>query len=348
MQTTGLWIHGMGLVSPLGDTARATAAAVRAGISRRMRGSQVDAEGEALVVAPVPEAALPPLVAAVGEPRRARLVRLATWALREAAAGLSEGEAVPLLLAAPEGHPRAPALDLAGVFAELAAQSGVALATNSRLVAPGRAGALLGLADAYAMTEDPAAPLVLLGGVDSLLDPELLKLFERDRRTLAAGARDGFAAGEGAAFLLLSRRRVVGGSRASLLVNLPGAGHEDGHMYARAPHRGDGLAAAVADATRGCARGSIRTVYAGLNGEHYGAREWQVAALRSSEAFAGDAAVEHPGDCLGDPGAAFGPMLVVLAAVALANRVCAGPALVWAASDGPQRAAVVVGAAGGE
>lgn len=349
MDVTGLWIHGMGLAGPLGDTAAATAVAVRAGISRRRSGALVNRAGEPMTISPVPEEALPPLAPELAgrEGRYARLLRLATWALREAAAGLPEGMAVPLLLAGPEEHPRLRFDPGPQLFADLQVQSGVAVqAELSGVVAPGRAGALLALAEAHALAGEAATPWVLVGGVDSLIDAELLAVLERDRRVLAAGARDGFAPGEGAAFLLLSRERDLGGSRARARIRLPGVGSEEGHMYARAPHRGDGLATAIEAATRTCAPGAIRTVYAGLNGEHYGTREWQVAAVRNGHAFAGDVAVVHPVDCLGDPGAALGATLLVLAAGALQRGYHGGPALVWAASDGPQRAAAVVDVGG--
>ncbi len=86
----------------------------------------------------------------------------------------------------------------------------------------------------------------------------------------------------------------------------------------------------------------MHTVYAGLNGEQDGAREWGVAALRSRDALADDLELEHPASSLGDPGAAMAPTLLALVATGLERGYCAGPALVWCASDGPLRAAAIV------
>jgi 3-oxoacyl-[acyl-carrier-protein] synthase-1 len=342
--TPTLWIHGLGVTSPLGDTAAATAAAVRAGISRRRQGARRNRQGQPMIVASLPDEALPPPAAdlSASTDHARRLLRIATHAAREASAAANA--ASPLLLALPEPHPDLPDLESQHFLADLQRQSGVPLdLARSALAAGGRAGALAALADAHALLGDPALSCVLVGGVDSLLEPSLLAALDRARRVHAVGVRDGFAPGEGAGFLLLSRRRELPGSRARCRVTLPGVADEPGHLYdPDEPHRGDGLAAAIAAATRGCESAAIRTVLAGLNGEHYFAREWGVAALRNAEKFAADLRLEHPVDCLGDPGAALGPTLVALAATALVKGYHAGPSLVWCASDGALRAAAIV------
>lgn len=337
MHPAGLWIHGIGVTSPLGDTARTTAAAVRAGLSRRMRGALTGRTGEPMVISSVPESALPPLAPElVDRPaRHARLLRLATHALREACRDLPDDITVPLMLALPEPPARVELGVADSVLDDLRIQSGLPLAPElGALAIPGRAGPLLALADAYAATDDPATPAVLVGGVDSQLDHDTLVALDRDRRVLAAGARDGFAPGEGAGFLLVSRHRRLGASQARMFVTLAGVAEVDVRQL-----RGDALARAIADASRGCA--AIHAVYAGLNGEYDGAREWQVAALRNRDALH-EAVVTHPADCLGDPGAALAPTLLALAVVGLEQGVIPGPALVWAASEGPYRAAAVL------
>src|SRR5436190_637255 len=72
------------------------------------------------------------------------------------------------------------------------------------------------------LATDPRVPAVLVGGLDSYLEPPLLDQLDDQRRLLGAGAPDGFVPGEGAAFVLLaapghaarlglaSRARLVG------------------------------------------------------------------------------------------------------------------------------------------
>jgi len=340
-----LWIHGIGLTTPLGERPAAVAAAVRAGLSRRSEGAVLNHNGDPMIVSRVPDEALPPLIDALADrpPQRRRLLRLATHALQQAVAALPDPPELPLLLALPEGHPALPPFDPGPLLADLRAQTGVPLdPRRSALTYRGRAGALAALADADVRLREPACPLVLVGGLDSYLDPELLAALDRDRRVHAVGMRDAFAPGEGAAFLLLSRQQLLPTARARILVSPPGLGHEPGHRHAAAPHLGDGLADALRAALHARPDASVHTVHAGLNGEHFGAREWSVAALRNRSTFADDLQIEHPADCLGDPGAAMGPTLVALVAVGLERAYCRGPALVWCAADGPQRAAVVI------
>jgi 3-oxoacyl-[acyl-carrier-protein] synthase-1 len=89
----------------------------------------------------------------------------------------------------------------------------------------------------------------------------------------------------------------------------------------------------------------VATTFAGLNGESFDAKLWGVARLRHADFFAPSMVLEHPADCFGDAGAALGAILLALAATALARGQRAGPALVWAASDGEARGCALLSAA---
>lgn len=348
MPPSGMWIHGVGLTTPLGERPAAVAAAVRAGISRRSESAFLNHNGDPMVVSQVPDAALPPLAGPLADrpALHRRLLRLATHALQQAVAHVlssNDPPEIPLLLALPEFHPKLPPFAPGSLLADLRTQCEVPLAlAHSAATHRGRAGALAALVDAHARKHDPRAPFVLVGGLDSSIDPELLAALDHDRRVQAVGVRNGFAPGEGAAFLLLSHRQTLPGSRARILVSRPALGHEAGHRHGDAPLLGDGLADAVREAVQGRPPASIQTVYAGLNGEQDGAREWGVAALRNREALADDHSLEHPASGLGDPGAAMSATLLALLATGLERGYCGGPALVWCANDGPLRAAAIV------
>jgi len=55
--------------------------------------------------------------------------------------------------------------------------------------------------------------------------------------------------------------------------------------------------------------------------------------------------IEHPADCMGDPGAAYGAIMLALAAHDIARGRCPTPCLVWAASDGEERAVALLSSA---
>jgi 3-oxoacyl-[acyl-carrier-protein] synthase-1 len=126
-------------------------------------------------------------------------------------------------------------------------------------------------------------------------------------------------------------------------------GHEFGHLYSAEAHRGDGLALAFRALFDSGPRGGpappkVGCVYAGLNGESYWAKEWAVAQIRCAERLAETLRVEHPADCIGDVGAALGPVMLGLAALELARGRVDGACLVWTGADRGQRVAALLSA----
>lgn len=122
---------------------------------------------------------------------------------------------------------------------------------------------------------------------------------------------------------------------------------EQGHRYSPAPLMGDGLTAAfqrLFAAVRGLP--PVRSVYAGMNGESLPAKEWSVAYLRNAGRFASEHELLHAADCIGDAGAALGPIQLALAAQALSNGHHEAPCLVWSTSDREARGAALLLAAG--
>ncbi|MBI5069875.1 MAG: hypothetical protein HZB56_16705 [Deltaproteobacteria bacterium] len=343
-------ILAVGIATPVGLDAAGAAAAIRADVCRFAAGKFRNRSGKPQVISRLDDKLLPPLhpdlaLGARGLPVRARLLRLATHALQEAAAGLDQP--VPLLLAAPEARAGVPDPVGSDLMAPLATQAGVALdLRSSRLYRQGGAAGLLALRDAVALLASGRATRVLVGGVDSLTDPGLLRALDAEKR-LTGASPDGFIPGEGAAFLLLGPAGAARRDKVPPLAAVLGvaAGVEKGHRYSEEPYLGEGLAgvfqllfaAQPAEPRVGC-------VYAGLNGESLGAKEWGVALLRSADRFADDFAVEHPADRLGDAGAALGPIMLALAALGIQAGQHPPRCLVWSTSDREPRAAALLGA----
>jgi 3-oxoacyl-[acyl-carrier-protein] synthase-1 len=216
---------------------------------------------------------------------------------------------------------------------------------HSRVVPAGRAAALVALELALeALGRDPARP-VIVGGVDSYLDLRLLASLEAEGRLLGSRVMDGFIPGEGAAFLVLGDMALASGQSSGVATAEAAASAADpGHRGGSEPALGEGLAQAL-DILRGRlakAPGPVGTTFAGLNGESFDAKAWGVARMRHADFFGPGMALEHPADCCGDTGAATGAILLALAAQALSTGQRAGPALVWAASDGESRACALL------
>lgn len=345
MSGDGVCICGVGMVTAVGGCAAQTTSSVLAGISRYSETDDEDTDAIG-TMALLPEDWLPPLhddLADAGlADREQRMLRLAGPALEEAMTGLPQRQKPALILAIPEAMPDVP-LEMGDEVLDhlFVHTSGTWNRAASLLVIAGRAGGLLALHSAISLL-DAGAEYALIGGVDTYLDAEVLSALEADDRLLTEGALDGFAPGEGAAFLLLGRREAVerDGLQALGYIRLPGLAQEPGHRYSEVPSRGDGLALAVSS---GIAEGDgrkIRTVLCSLNGEQIGAKEWGVAMIRNHDAFEADPAMIHPADCFGDPGAAAGPILIGLGTIAMRSGDLPGPALVWCASDAELRGAV--------
>jgi 3-oxoacyl-[acyl-carrier-protein] synthase I len=343
-------ILSTGMVTPVGLTARATAAAVRAGIVR-VKLLELPGTRREFFQGFLDEEHLPPLVDVLAScsssvsAHHQRLLRLTSGALQEAATGVARP--LPLLLALPERRPGLGEPPGPHFLELLRIQSGVPFdLQNSRLFPLGRAGGLVALAHAMRLLATGRVRGVLVGGVDTYMNQDLLRVMDGEGRLLTPGLSDGFIPGEGAALLQLSlpgegKRR---GHTPLARITSVGLGHEEGHRYSDKPYRGEGLSLAFRELFRnGYGRSNpVRCVYAGLNGENFWAKEWGVAYLRHSRNFAEPLRIEHPSECTGDPGAALGPLMVALAAVGLRKGYREGPCLVWCSSDREERAAVLV------
>jgi 3-oxoacyl-[acyl-carrier-protein] synthase-1 len=343
-------VAAVGMTTPVGLDGPSTAASVRAGVPRFAESGILDEHYEPFVVSAVPDSLLPPADDEDDLSTRARrMLRLALPALRQVAGAGADADRLPLLLALPEtppGHETAVGVDF---LTELADRTeGAFDIASSRAYPSGRAGALWALAEGISRLESGAAAELLVGGVDSLVDETVLRSMEREGRILAENVGDGFIPGEGACFLRLARGDGRTGSRREALAHIDAAatGRDSGHRYGSATYRGEALASAVQAALAGRSDGAnpIRSVFAGLNGEFLGAKEWGVAVIRNRLAFAEEFAISHPADCFGDTGGAHAALLLGLAALGLSAGTTPGPSLVWASSDLEDLGAAVLSA----
>ncbi|WIG99449.1 hypothetical protein KGD87_30425 [Myxococcus sp. SDU36] len=332
------------MVTPVGLNAPTTAAAVRAGIVRTRETSILDLRFHPFVAGfleAMPELALLP---ASFSYREERMLRLAVPALQEAAR--EAGKAV-LLLGLPEEQSD-PQRAGNAFLQELIHASGTRIEPGaSRSFPLGRAAGLWALAEAIQLISAGRAQDVLVGGVDSLVDPMVLAGLEADHRIAGTRPSDVFIPGEGAGFLWLAPAGTARRRRREALGEIfgMGVGREPGYRESLEPYLGEGLSAAFHEAFADMPRGeqhNVRTVYLSFNGESFWAKEWGVGHLRFQSRFDGNLRVEHPVENFGDPGAGLGPLMVGLATMALRRGYRQGPCLVSCSSDREERAAVLL------
>jgi 3-oxoacyl-[acyl-carrier-protein] synthase I len=340
-------VVGVGMTTPVGLTTAETAASVRSATMLFAETPIRDQRFEPFTLAEVMEDGLPQLVEQVGQTpgltsREARMLRLATMPLRECLKPLPPGTPAPgLVLALPEIQTTIP-LDGKRFLQLLARQTGNCF-NLKQCAAPhlGRAGGLAAIGQAADTIREGKARLILAGGVDTYRDLYVLGLLDLEKRVKSAIHLDGFVPGEGAAFVMLASPDAAREVGLTPLASVSPVfqGLESGHLYSPEPYRGDGLAMAVERlAASGAAGAPIAEVYSSMNGESHWGKEWGVSFIRNRAAFLPDHATHHPADCLGDTGAASGPLMLGLAVHGIQNHYRRSPALIYCSSDRGQRA----------
>jgi len=370
---TRLAITGIGAVTPVGLSAPASAAALRAGIARLgpiASSPEIGEDGE-LVPA---NGGRVPLEWLHGKPEDAlwpghqrweaaeplaevlyiddgpqRLVDLALPALREALARAGLRAGFPANCGLFVGLDEAE--DEAAVLGGIAGGMGGPRPGIAKAYRTGRAAALEAIHRAAERVERGEIAVAIAGGVDSLVRPSVYARLDAAERLASEANPQGVRAGEAAAFVVITKRADPSERAAELL----GSGIAD-ELTAGTdrPCQGDALSLAIRAARRGASDIRARPLaICDLNGDRYRALEWGLAMMRSlsdliwRDGGPGTGEFWHPADCTGDTGAAAGALCCVWAVEALRKGYARGEnVLVWGASDGPRRAALIVSRAG--
>lgn len=344
-----LAVTGLGLVTPVGLTAPAACAALRAGVTRIGELPGLDIPNAAGVLEPVTGGHAP--LVAEGTQGVGRLLQLALPALHEA---LAQARVPPDL-------PRTLIVGTAVPFAgdRLLEQGphlvgGLRLAASSeqyaaevRLIEGGRAAALTALREAAASFESQPLGLAVVGGVDSWIGRRALLSLRRQGRLREGARSSGMIPGEGAGFLVLESESSASrrGIPVLALVTALAGGRDATPLHE--PTSAQPLAEVLVQAAAGL-RSPVGLIISDLNGERARAHEWMLASSRAFETCAEPLRHWHPAGSVGDSGAAAGAVGLAWGVTALARGYARNPEiLVWGASDEGAREAAVLAAAGG-
>lgn len=331
-------IVAIGARTSLGRSSAASAAAVRAGISRVTEHPfLVDTQGEPVRTAF--DQALDP-----EQPVVERMCVLAEDALEQVTIPVGLGP-VPVLLALPEPRPGFCDDDARRVERHLARLQSGERPRRVTSVGRGHAGVLQALELAStALTEDGA---YLVGGVDSYCDLETLAWLSEHRQLMQSDARSSFFPGEGAWFALVMRESLRRQLRLSSLavVRSCATATEAALIKTDTENLGHGLCEAVRSCYRGGdgVGGVIDEVFSDINGERYRAEEWGLTVLRTAPWFRDPSAYVAPAAQWGDLGAATGIALAGLAVESWRRGYASGSlAMVVAGSEGGLRGAAIL------
>jgi 3-oxoacyl-[acyl-carrier-protein] synthase-1 len=329
-------VRSAGIVCGVGFSAPAACAAIRCGISG------VQETGFRLAGAPLLGVPIPFDDNIRG---RAKLLRMALLALDECLepARRELPADLPVVLCLPEAERPGRIRGLDGSFlADLRREAALMADAKgtSVVISSGR----VGIAAAVRHARDLMARGIeacAIVGVDTMLTAGTVAHYGAASRLLMARNSDGFIPGEAAAaVLLMSPRR----QRQGLAVSGMGLGQEPAPMDSELPLRGDGMTAAVkaALADAGVSYEMIDYRIADVSGEQYRFKEITLALARSMLVRRAELDLWHPAECVGEVGAAVGPMMLAVAATAGAKGYAPGPgALLHLSADGNQRAAIV-------
>lgn len=341
-----VYLASVGASTPVGRDAFSSAAAVRAGISGFTEHPHMeDTDGEPMRVAMAPwlEADCEGLD---------RFEALLIPALKQALAPIAERADPDLRVALAVGLPsKRPGL-APNLWDDLRVR--VAQQLPSRFAAEaafpvGHAAGLVGLRAAWPRVASGEFDACVVAGVDSYMEPETLEWLEQNDQLHGAGPLNnawGFIPGEGAGAVLLVTGTSLERLRLESLGRVldVGRGFEESRITTETVCIGTGLTTAFRGALTGLPPGAkVTDAFCDLNGERYRADEFGFATLRTREYFEAASDFVAPADSWGDVSAASGPLGLMLSVIASRKSYALGPyALVWASSEGGERAAALL------
>ena len=192
----------------------------------------------------------------------------------------------------------------------------------------GHAGAAMAIDAARAEASVSDEMLQLVIGVDSHHHPETFEWLERQRLLAGGDVRSGCFPGEAAAGLAFAHPRLRQRLGLPALAVLTGVGtaSESRGRDSETGTFGEGMGTALGRALAGSTfpEDAIDAVYLDINGERYRSEEWGFVAMRHSYALR---SVDYtaPADAWGDVGAASVPLLMILAARSWSRGYAPGP-----------------------
>lgn len=335
IEPEAIYIVGAGAQTPVGRSVLAAAAAVRCGISAYAEHPfMIDRRGEPMVVARAEwlEDALP---------LADRIATLAVDAAQEAlgplAAAVSGAEQQVHVHVALSGENLPAVTERHELLRRLTI--GVGLAHDARHpepIADGHAGGLLALENACRQLRRGEAPLCLVGGADSWIDPMRLEAIDSAGHLHSVNNSWGFTPGEGAGFCLITtgaQADRLGLRPLAELVSVATA-QETKLMGTQTICIGEGLTAAFRGALQGRpAAPRVAHCYCDFNGETYRAEEFGFTICRTRDGFEDPGSFTAAAECWGDVGAASGSLALTLPIAAWARGYAKGAVnLAWSSS----------------
>lgn len=331
-----LRVASSGMCCPVGFSARTARAAIRARLNRFMESEFVDEQAEPLVVSRLPLGDL------WGPRRIATIFEAALTDCVGIAPDFNPKATALLLLVAEQGRPGYNDAWAKVCMTTFEKVTGAALSADSRILPSGRAGLATALREAHKLLTGGLAHQVVVAGVDSYLNAETITHLLRKGRLLTGEVSEGFIPGEAAGTLLLGLESP--GQRGLHVLGI-GSAEETASIDNDEPVRALGLTHALREAlaASGYQMNDLHFRMADVSGEPLLFREAAMANTRLLDHRGGHFPLLHLADCIGETGAAIGPLSLAYLTDAMARGYVPGTrAVLHLSNDGGTRAAVVV------
>ena len=323
-------ITSMGMACPLGLTADASCAAIRAGLDRFQELPYKDDQGEQL------KGSLLTALGATTSARR-RWLPLLRYAIGDALRELRLPSDVHLMLVLPKRPER---LDL--FVRDLADVLGAEIPTHrSHFFVGGPCAAYEAIEAARHLLAQRQTTAVMVAAADSLISGRVLLDWSRQRRLLTRDNSDGLIPGEAAAALVLTQRAPTPLGYVLAI----GFGLESGLLSNDEPLRSQGIVQAARAALADCGLDmhDIDLRLSDAAGESYSFREQALAVLRTLRTNKRSFPLARAASSLGHTGVAAGLCNLVLALnAARARRFPGRRAIAYTADDSGKRAALIL------
>lgn len=225
----------------------------------------------------------------------------------------------------------------------LLAQTGLdLLRPRAQVVVGDQAGWATALWWAMQLLSSGAAKRCITGGIDSLIDPQILSALLDARLLKTPEHPVGLMPGESAAFLLVERMDAAAarGARPLAMIDPPVLLQGEPHELSEEPVTGELLARTISAAVGASASPGTDLMMCDCRGTHRTAVEWGSAQVRLPREVSG-APQWFPAAMFGATGAATGPVAACVAIRAFERGYAPGrDVLTWLASGRGDRAAV--------
>lgn len=338
MSRQPLAISGAGMVTGVGLDAPSSCAAIRSAIDNFQETRFMDSGGEWIQGCEVP----------LEQPWRGttKLAKMLAQALCECADSDPDVnlDQVPVIICLAEKERPGRVENLGNrVFFEVQQELGVKFDSHSTLVDHGRVGGMVAMLQARKMIYEQDVDKVIIAGVDSLLSAPALSAYEERERLLTSRNSNGFIPGEAAAAVLVSKPKAV--PEPQLLCMGLGFGLEKATIDSELHLRADGMVQAFRGALdeAGCTLGDLDFRITDVSGEQYWFKEATLALSRTLRKHKEGFDIWHPADCIGEAGAAIGPVIFNIAITATNKAYAPGNNIIchFSNDDGKRAAAVL-------